>query len=87
MIDRPHELAITRQAALVGISRGSVYYLPRPDNQEDLALKRHIDRLHLEHPFMGSRHLRDQLHRLGYPHDGQDRVRGFASHGHRSAGP
>lgn len=37
---------------------------------------RHIDRLHLKHPFMGSRQLRDQLHRLGYPHVGWDRVRG-----------
>ena len=37
----------------------------------------HIDRLHLEHPFMGSRQLRDQLHRLGYPHVGRDRVRGL----------
>lgn len=25
---------------------------------------------------MGSRQLRDQLHRLGYPHVGRDRVRG-----------
>jgi len=30
MIDRTHELSVTRQAELVGISRGCVYYLPRP---------------------------------------------------------
>ena len=29
MIDRNHALPITRQAELVGISRGNVYYLPR----------------------------------------------------------
>ena len=30
MIDREHELPITRQAEALNISRGSVYYLPRP---------------------------------------------------------
>ena len=77
MIDPTHKLPITQQAKLAGISRGSVYYLPRPDKPEDLELMRQIDRLHLEHPFMGSRQLRDQIHRLGYPHVGRDRVRGL----------
>lgn len=76
MIDPTHKLPITQQAKLAGISRGSVYYLPRPDKPEDLELMRQIDRLYLEHPFMGSRQLRDQIHRLGYPHVGRDRVRG-----------
>jgi putative transposase len=65
MIDRDHDLSITRQASLLGISRGSVYYLPRPVSEADLALMRRIDELHLEHPFMGARMLRDQLHRQG----------------------
>ena len=30
MIDRDHQLSITRQASLLNISRGTVYYLPRP---------------------------------------------------------
>jgi len=30
MIDRAHALPVTRQARELGISRGSVYYLPRP---------------------------------------------------------
>ena len=65
MIDRNHDLPLTRQAELLDISRGSVYYLPRPVSQADLALMRRIDELHLEHPFMGARMLRDQLHRQG----------------------
>lgn len=65
MIDRSHDLSITQQAGLLGISRGSVYYLPRPVGAADLALMRRIDELHLEHPFMGARMLRDQLHREG----------------------
>lgn len=65
MIDRHHELSITQQASLLGISRGSVYYLARDVSSGDLALMRRIDELHLEHPFMGARMLRDQLQREG----------------------
>jgi putative transposase len=65
MIDSHHALSIRRQAELAGISRGSVYYLPRPTSIADLALMRRIDELHLEHPFMGARMLRDQLNREG----------------------
>ena len=65
MINRDHKLSITRQAALLNISRGTVYYVPQPDSPADLALMRKIDELHLEHPFMGARMLRDQLARQG----------------------
>ena len=61
MIDRAHDLPITKQAAALNISRGSVYYLPRPVSAADLALMRRIDELHLEFPFAGSRMLRDLL--------------------------
>ena len=30
MIDPSHDLSITKQAEALNISRGSVYYLPRP---------------------------------------------------------
>jgi putative transposase len=66
MIDRNHELPITRQAELLEVSRASVYYLPRPASESDLALMRRIDALHLEHPFMGARMLRDSLRREGF---------------------
>ena len=65
MIDRDDRLSVTRQAQLLGISRGSVYYLPRPVSDSDLALMRRLDELHLEHPFLGARMLRDQLARQG----------------------
>ena len=54
MIDREHDLSITRQAEALNISRGSVYYLPRPVPDADLAIMRRLDRLHLEFPFAGS---------------------------------
>ena len=58
MIDREHDLPITKQAKALNISRGSVYYLPRPVSAADLAIMRRIDELHLEFPFAGSRMLR-----------------------------
>ena len=61
MIDRSHELPLTGQAKALGISRGSVYYPARPTSDANLALMRRIDGLHLEHPFAGSRMLRDML--------------------------
>jgi len=47
------------------ISRGSVYYLPRPVPAADLAAMRRMDELHLEFPFAGSRMLRDLLNKEG----------------------
>lgn len=65
MIDRGHELPVKRQAELLGISRGAVYYHPEPIPEAELALMRRIDELHLEHPFAGSRMLRDLLRLQG----------------------
>jgi len=65
MIDRTHPLPITRQAAALGISRGSVYYVPRAVADADLALMRRLDALHLEFPYAGARLLRRLLRRAG----------------------
>jgi putative transposase len=65
MIDRTHRLAVARQSELLNISRGAVYYRPRPVPASDLAIMRRMDELHLEHPFAGSRMLRDFLNREG----------------------
>jgi len=66
MIDRNHPLPINRQAKAVGISRGSVYYLPCPVSDYDQELMRRIDHLHLDFPFAGSRMLRDLMKQEGY---------------------
>ncbi|KKW92855.1 integrase [Sphingobium chungbukense] len=65
MIDRSHSLPLSRQVRELGISRGSVYYLPRPVSVADLTIMRRIDELHLEFPFAGSRMLRDLLRQEG----------------------
>lgn len=61
MIDREHDLSIARQAEVLSISRGSVYYRPRAVSTADLAIMRRIDELHLQFPFAGSRMLRGLL--------------------------
>ena len=66
MIDRTHELPVTRQCRLLELSRSTVYYVPRPVSPADLALMRRIDELHLDYPFAGSRMLRDLLKREGH---------------------
>jgi putative transposase len=68
MIDRSNKgkLSISTQAKLLGISRGSVYYLPQGISDAELALMRQMDELHLEHPFMGARQLMRQLHRADF---------------------
>ena len=66
MIDRNHDLPVSRQARELGISRGSVYYLPRATSTADLALMRRIDELHLDYPFAGSRMLQWLLRAEGH---------------------
>ena len=61
MIDREHDLPLVRQAALLKLSRGSLYYKNRPVTAAALAIMRRIDELHLDYPFAGSRMLRDLL--------------------------
>ncbi len=79
MIDRTHRPRVMRQAALLGLSRASIYYTPRPVPTSDLALMRRLDELHLELPFAGSRMLRDLLGSEGLA-TGRDHVRTLMRH-------
>jgi putative transposase len=65
MIDRTHTLSLTRQATALGLSRGRMYYVPRPVRDADLALMRQLDARHLDFPFAGARMLRRLLRRAG----------------------
>ena len=65
MIEPSHPLPVVRQCTLLDLSRSSVYYTPPPGSASDLALMRRIDELHLNHPFAGSRMLRDFLQQEG----------------------
>jgi putative transposase len=66
MIDRDHQLSVSKQAEALNISRGSVYYLPRPVPDRDLALMRRIDELHMDFPFAGARMLCLLLNQEGF---------------------
>jgi putative transposase len=66
MIDKSHELPVTRQCELLDISRSTVYYEPVPVPEEDLAVMRELDEIHLLRPFLGSRRLVDELRDKGF---------------------
>ena len=61
MIDRTHKLSLTKQAKVLIISRGSVYYRPRPVSDTGLGLTHRIEELQLYYPFDGSQMLRRLL--------------------------
>ena len=66
MVDREHpSLSMTRQCALLGVSRSGLYYRSRGTSEEDLALMQAMDRQYLETPFFGSRRMRVWLERQG----------------------
>jgi len=65
MINRDHKLPLSRQAELLNISRGTIYYKSRDVSVADLNIMRRLDALHLDYPFAGSRMLRDMLAREG----------------------
>ena len=74
MIDCKHKLPLNRQAEVLKLSRSSLYYRVQPVSAADLVVMARIDRLHLDHPFAGSRMLRDMLNAEGVE-IGQEHVR------------
>ena len=74
MIERDGPLSLSRQCALLGVSRSSQYYRPKGESAEDLALMRRMDGLHTAYPFYGSRQLMRHLRREGVA-AGRHRIR------------
>lgn len=66
MIDRQHKLPIASQCKILSLSRSTAYYREKELTEEDLMLMRHLDELHLNYPFAGSRMLRDMLRLKGH---------------------
>ncbi len=46
MMSRTHQLSMTKQAHALGVSRGCVYYRPKPISEADQRLMNRIDQLH-----------------------------------------
>jgi putative transposase len=60
-------LAVSRQCALLGLSRSTGYYTPAPANTQDLLLMRLMDEQYTATPFYGVRRLAWRLGELGHP--------------------
>jgi len=54
------QIALKRQAQLLDISRATLYYQPK-ENQQNIAIMNLIDEIYTELPFYGSRRVRKQL--------------------------
>ncbi len=65
MIERSHDLSVTRQTKVLKLSRSTVYYKARSVSADDLTLMRRLDELHLSYPFASSRMLRAFLAQEG----------------------
>ncbi len=72
MVDRKDPLPVKRQCAVLDLPRSTFYHVPKPVSEKELAIMALIDRCHLEHPFYGSRRIRDWLedesHRVNRKH-------------------
>jgi putative transposase len=65
MVDRTHGLPITRQCALLGLNRSTLYYRSAGESAENLAIMRILDELYIDRPTRGSRTMRDCLEDKG----------------------
>ena len=59
------QVSVRHQCELLELCRSRYYYEPCPESEENLALMRRLDELHLEHPVYGSRKLAVLLRRVG----------------------
>ncbi len=67
MITKQENLpTVTKQCQLLNMARSTAYYRPKPFSDEELALMRLIDEIHLELPTYGSRRIRDELETRGH---------------------
>lgn len=56
-----NNLTLMDQARLLGISRSSLYYQPKPMNLETLDIMRRIDKIHTDWPEYGARKIAKQI--------------------------
>jgi putative transposase len=72
MIIREHPLPLTSQCRRLKLSRSGIYYFPMSVSDKDRELMRLIDEMHLNHPYLGTRGIRNELwnkgHKVGRSH-------------------
>jgi putative transposase len=65
LISPDPQVSVRHQCELLDLCRSSYYYQCCPETEENLALMRRLDELHLEHPVYGSRKLTVLLRQEG----------------------
>ncbi len=60
------EVPVVTQCRLLKVARSTLYYRPVPVSEDDLAVMRRMDELHLAWPFYGSRRMAAVLRREGW---------------------
>jgi putative transposase len=66
MIKKNNPLSIVRQCRLLDLSRSAVYCRPAEPSEEEPEIKRLIDIIHTNRPFLGSRRITDALQGVNY---------------------
>jgi putative transposase len=66
MIDKEHQLPVTKQCQILKLNRSGLYYVPAPIRNTDKKLMRIIDEVHLKEPYLGSRGIKSRLRMRGY---------------------
>lgn len=66
MVEKNHSsVSVVRQCRLLGIHRSGLYYLPKPESQQNLEIMRRLDEQYLKTPFYGMPKLKAWLGRQG----------------------
>lgn len=74
LVDREESLSVNAQLGLLGLSKGSFYYVPKGESAENLEIMRLMDRHILEDPTAGVLTMKDMLGENGI-RAGYERVR------------
>jgi putative transposase len=74
LVEKGNSLSLNVQLGLLGISKGSFYYLPKGESEENLEMMRLMDRHILENPTAGVLTMQDMLEENGIK-SGYERVR------------
>jgi len=66
MIKKNETLSVVRQCRLLGLNRSGVYYKPAEPCEDESEIRRLIDIVHTNRPFLGGRRITDALQGVNY---------------------
>jgi hypothetical protein len=66
MVADGSKISFNRQLSLLNFSKGSFYYVARPESEKNLVLMRLMDEHHLDHPTKRVLQMQDHLSGSGY---------------------